>query len=154
MKMEIFTGMVLIDRNQRIYLIREEDKNKIGKNRWNLPGGSIDNNEGIVKSAEREALEETGYKIEVSSILGCYQCSKGGKSWIFVVVGATPIGLERSSITDPSVKKGRWFKKEKFLNMDIAQMVHTDMKLVYKIAIEEKGLKLDSVKFINYDDEI
>lgn len=150
---EAFTGVVLTDDNQRIYLIKEDDKNKIGQDRWNLPGGSIDEAEGIVASAERETLEETGYKAKAKAIVGCYQGTKGGKTWLYVVVSADLVDSEKTSIIDSSVKEGRWFTKEEFLKMDIAQMVHPDMKLVYQTAIGGKGLSLESVKFINYDKE-
>lgn len=33
MKMEVFTGVVLLDGQKRIYLIKEDDKNMIGQNR-------------------------------------------------------------------------------------------------------------------------
>jgi 8-oxo-dGTP pyrophosphatase MutT (NUDIX family) len=70
MKIDIFTGVVLVDDSDRVFLIKEEDKNKIGKNRWNLPGGSIDDNESFLDSARRETLEETGYNSQVGSIVG------------------------------------------------------------------------------------
>ena len=52
--LDIFVGVVLLDYQERIYLIKEADKNKIGKNRWNLPGGSVDGEEGLVEAVLRE----------------------------------------------------------------------------------------------------
>lgn len=45
--MDIFVGTVLIDNQERIFLIKERDKNRIGKDRLNLPGGSVDGNESL-----------------------------------------------------------------------------------------------------------
>ncbi|MFC1727076.1 NUDIX hydrolase [Patescibacteria group bacterium] len=151
MEMEIFTGVVLLDDRQRIYLIKEDDENKIGQDRWNLPGGGIDIGEGIIESAKRETLEETGYQSKTKSILGVYQGSKVGKSWLYVVLGATISGPTQKPVKDASIKAGKWFAKDEFLGLDSSSLVHSDMKLVYRKAIGDKGLGLDSVKFVNYD---
>lgn len=153
MKMEIFTGAVLVDNEKRIYLIKEEDKNKIGKGRWNLPGGSIDEGENLVESIKRETLEETGYELKVGSIVGIYHCTKGGVNWLYIVFGAEVVKRKKGAVRDESVKEWRWFEREEFLEMDNSLMVHPDMKLVYKRVIGEEVTPLNKVKFIDYDKE-
>ncbi len=147
---DFFVGVVLFDNLDRIYLIKEEDKNKIGKDRWNLPGGSIDENEGFVEAALREVREETGYSCRIDSLLGCYLCKKEDRSWIYVVFRAT-LNKKVGRRTDPGIKTGRWFEREEFLHLSSDKIVHPDMQLVYNIAIENRGLPLDSIKFIDYD---
>lgn len=150
--MDAFVGVVLTDEKDRIYLIKEEDKYRISLGRWNLPGGSVDNNESLINSAKRETKEETGYGVEINSLLGCYKCKKGKNSWIYVVFKAKPAG-EIKEKTDPGVKQGKWFTKEEFLKLDPSRIVHPDMKLVYNIATENRGLPIDSVKYIDYDNQ-
>ncbi len=118
--------------------------------RWNLPGGSVDNSESLTDSVIRETKEETGYNIKISSLLGCYKCKKGDNSWIYVVFEAIVAG-EIEKKTDPGVKQGKWFTKDEFLKLDSSKIVHPDMKLVYKIALENRGLPIESVKYIDYD---
>lgn len=149
---DLFVGAVLRDNKNRIYLIKEQDKYKISHERWNLPGGSVDKNESLIDAAVRETKEKTGYKISVVSLLGSYQCKKGAASWIFNVFDAKLKG-KGGRITDPDVLRGRWFTKKEFLMLKPFQIVHPDMKLVYKIATEGRGLNVESVKYIDYDKE-
>lgn len=149
--MEIFTGVVLLDSQKKIYLIKEDDKNKIGQNRWNLPGGGIDQGEGLIESAKRETLEETGYEADVKSILGIYQGSKAGKSWLYIVVKGETVDSNPKPVKDKSVKEGKWFEKDEFLGLDPSLLVHPDMKVVYQTALSNKGMSLETVKFASYD---
>jgi len=152
LKVDTFVGVVLLDSKKRIFLIREEDKYRISLGRWNLPGGSVDNDETLIDSAIREIKEETGYETKVTSLVGCYKCKKGNNSWIYTVFKAEVDG-EAEKITDSGVKQGRWFTKDEFLNLDTSKLVHPDMKLVFSIAVEDKGLSIESIKFIDYDKE-
>lgn len=149
-KIDAFVGVVLLDNKNRIFLIKEEDKYRIAMGRWNLPGGSVDGNESLVDSAERETKEETGHDSKVSSLLGVYKCKKGDNSWIYTVFKADLVHNGEGK-TDPEVKEGKWFTKEEFLKLEQSRIVHSDMKLVYKIAIENRGLGVESVKYIDYD---
>jgi len=149
--MDAFVGAILLDKDSRIFLIKEEDKNQIGKNRWNLPGGSVDEGEGFVEATERETLKETGYRVKVKSVLGCYQGYKNGETWIYIVFETKTESLTKLPVEDLSIKDGRWFNKEELTRMHTSLLVHPDIKLVYKTAIAKKGLPLDNVRFVKWD---
>jgi len=147
--MKNYIGTVLLNDSEEIYLIKEDDVNDIGQNRWNLPGGSSEDGESLIESVKRETLEETGYTVEVKSLLGCYKCFKKDISWLYIVFETKILG-DQSATIDPNVKEGKWFSKIEFLKLSKEEIVHPDMQLVYEIATTHKSLSLDSVKFINY----
>lgn len=150
LRLDAFVGVVLKDEKGKIYLIREKDKHDITKDRWNIPGGSVERDEGLIEAAIRETGEKTGYSITVNSVLGCYKCKKGSNSWIFIVFEGRVSGkfVKRA---DMDVIEGKWFDEKSFMKLDSKEIVHPDMQLVYQIADENKGLKIDSVKYIEYE---
>jgi ADP-ribose pyrophosphatase YjhB (NUDIX family) len=58
---------VVTDEQGRILLHRRSDND-----RWSLPGGAMELGESIAGCAVRETLEETGFEVEVTGIVGTY----------------------------------------------------------------------------------
>ena len=148
--MDIFVGIVLLNQDQSIYLIKEDDVNQIGRDRWNLPGGRVETKDGLIEAIIRETVEETGYHATVKSLVGLYKAKVKAQSWLYVVFDGLVTEHEQEEWVDPAVKEGRWFKAEEFHQIDNDQLVHPDMKLVYEIAVKKQGLGLDSIKAIQY----
>jgi len=55
------------DPERRVLLIKRSDNGL-----WALPGGAQDIGETVSATAERETLEETGYRVQVTDLIGIY----------------------------------------------------------------------------------
>ena len=55
----------VLDDEHRVLLVRRSDNGL-----WALPGGAMDVGERVAQTAERETLEETGYVVEVTDLIG------------------------------------------------------------------------------------
>ncbi|RAV22994.1 NUDIX hydrolase [Paenibacillus contaminans] len=61
---------VSIIRDGKLLMVKE-NKPAV-RNKWNFPGGRIEQGEHIFEAARREAKEETGYDIELTGTTGIY----------------------------------------------------------------------------------
>lgn len=63
----IGVGILLI-RGNHLLLIKRKYNPDAGY--WSIPGGHLDLGEKVITAAEREAYEETGFKVKVSGLAG------------------------------------------------------------------------------------
>ena len=66
----VVAGCVIANDVGQYLLVQEAQPKVYGL--WNMPAGHVDKGESIEHSAVREALEETGYNIELLSKIGVY----------------------------------------------------------------------------------
>lgn len=102
-------------------VIREE-KLLVIRNRqfagYMLPGGHIDNNETIRAALLREVLEETGVRVEFSSVVNLGHFTEGqfGEANIYIVCRAKAL-TEAIDVQDTSeILEARWINIEEYLN--------------------------------------
>jgi 8-oxo-dGTP diphosphatase len=58
---------ILVQKDGRVLLVRRANDPRRGL--WTLPAGFVDAGEDPVKAAEREALEETGLRVQIGALL-------------------------------------------------------------------------------------
>jgi 8-oxo-dGTP pyrophosphatase MutT (NUDIX family) len=61
--------VIMID-NDRTLLFEDSDPGVPGVSWWTTPGGGIDEGESEIAAAIREVVEETGYQLAESDLLG------------------------------------------------------------------------------------
>jgi ADP-ribose pyrophosphatase YjhB (NUDIX family) len=65
-------------REGRILLVREK-----ADGRWSMPGGWADVGDRPSQTAERETLEESGFVVRVSRLIGAFDANRGEKTSVF-----------------------------------------------------------------------
>jgi 8-oxo-dGTP diphosphatase len=88
--MTVLAVIVAVIENGKILLAKREDFEV-----WCLPGGSVEEGESVAEAGVREAKEETGVDVELTSLVGVY--SRVGSMWNdvhAVLFRARPIGGE------------------------------------------------------------
>lgn len=63
------TVACVIQKNDRFLLVEENAENGIV---YNQPAGHLEANETLLEAAKRETLEETGWQVEPTAIIGIY----------------------------------------------------------------------------------
>jgi len=64
----VTTNIIVINQKKQIILVKRAIGTTNG-GKWALPGGFIDRDETIIQAAQRETMEETGYKISEINLL-------------------------------------------------------------------------------------
>ncbi len=62
-----YATIVVTNSKGEILLQKRSDNNM-----WGLPGGALELGESFEEAAHREVLEETGYKVEIKSMIGVF----------------------------------------------------------------------------------
>jgi ADP-ribose pyrophosphatase YjhB (NUDIX family) len=61
---------VAIEKDGQFLMMQESKKDIYGK--WNFPAGKVEVGETIIDSAKREALEESGFDVELTGLISVY----------------------------------------------------------------------------------
>lgn len=88
--MPVLAVIVAIIDNGKILLTKREDFEV-----WCLPGGGVEDGESVAEAGLREAKEETGVDVELTSLVGVYSRVGGMQNDVHAVLfRAKPIGGE------------------------------------------------------------
>jgi len=66
----LVTSAVVKNNEDKLLLVQEGKKDVEGL--WNLPGGKLEGSETPEEGVKREVMEETGYLIEPTELVGVY----------------------------------------------------------------------------------
>ena len=116
----IQTGAAIIIRNENGQILLQE---RTDRNKWGLPGGCQDLGEDLRVTADREALEETGIKLDPNEIELIDTLSGESRKNSYpngdIVYNNTSLYLADVSISDESTLKGdSETKRLRFFNPD------------------------------------
>lgn len=78
--MALTVKIVVLNSEHKLLLLKRSKK-CLNPKKWDLPGGHIDENESIVDTIKREALEETGLSVEIGPIINVVEFDKSHKAF-------------------------------------------------------------------------
>jgi len=115
LKKPLVTVDAIIEQGNKIMLIKR--RNEPFKDCWALPGGFIEYNESAEEAAAREAKEETGLSIKISSLLGVYsEPSRDPRGHVISICYAARIARDAHNARE-SAKAGSDAKEAKFFDV-------------------------------------
>lgn len=108
------TVATIIERDDRFLMVYEEAD---GKNVYNQPAGHLDPNETLKEAAIRETLEETGWAIELTGVVGVnlYTAPSNGITYFRTTFIANPISHDPSYQLDTGIIEAVWLTYEELL---------------------------------------
>ena len=94
------------------FLIVEEDVQ--GRRVLNQPAGHLEPDESLLFAAVRETLEESGWEVEPTALIGCYQWKSAaqdgvdGRHFLRIALAATPLRHFPDRALDEDIVQALW----------------------------------------------
>ena len=111
------TVATVIEDRGRYLLVEERDKFS-GEMVFNQPAGHLEPNESLAEAALRETMEETGWRIELSGILGValYTAPGNGVTYLRTTFVGKPLCQVEGANLDPDIHATHWLDYEEILS--------------------------------------
>jgi mutator protein MutT len=126
MNTSIFVLVGLIRNHGGDYLLiqRDEPEQPAAHLKWELPGGKVDFGETAEAALAREIYEETGYSVEVGSLLprpqmSMWQYGVTTQHTIIFCFNCRLIHEQKANVTDHHVSNMKWVSKNDISNYDL-----------------------------------
>lgn len=108
------TVATIVERDSRYLMVYEESD---GKKVYNQPAGHLDPNETLDAAAVREALEETGWTIRLTGVVGInlYTAPSNGITYLRTTFIGEAISHDPSHSLDTGIIEAVWLTYEEIL---------------------------------------
>ncbi len=108
------TVATIIERDNRYLMVYEESD---GKKVYNQPAGHLDPNETLVDAAIRETLEETGWTIQLTGVVGVnlYTAPSNGITYFRTTFIGEAISHDAKRPLDTGIIEAVWLSYEELL---------------------------------------
>ena len=114
------TKTIIEDKEGQILMVKEA-KDHI-ENTWDFPGGGLEEAETVTQSAKREVLEETGYNVELTGLIGLYKgASNASNTETIVLVFKGKIIEKKTEDLEEDIIKAEFKDKEKIEGLNLRE---------------------------------
>jgi 8-oxo-dGTP diphosphatase len=115
-------GAIIIERD-RVVLVRRGHPPLAGE--WSIPGGVLEVGETLRQAAVREALEETGLRVEVGELLGVYdrvlRDAEERTRYHYVLVDFLCRRIAGEFAAADDAAEARWFTRGELAGLGLAE---------------------------------
>jgi 8-oxo-dGTP pyrophosphatase MutT (NUDIX family) len=110
------TVATVVEREGRYLLVEERDESS-GVLVFNQPAGHLEDGETLAAAALREVLEETGWQVKLTGVLGLalYRAPGNGVTYCRTTFLGCPLQRLESSPPDPEIHAVHWLEYEAIL---------------------------------------
>lgn len=135
---------VVVKEENRLLMVKEGQEKCYGQ--WNFPAGHLDPNENIFTGAIREAKEETGYDVELISLLSIQNYARPDDTLLRIIFNAKIVSGEMKADGE-EILEVKWIPIEELESMEEKNIrgVGTIMDIVQD-AKQEKSYPLEVIK--------
>ena len=101
------TVAAIVERDGRYLLVRERTRSGL---RFNQPAGHLEPGETLAAAAARETLEESGWRVEPTALVGIYrwQAPDDGATFLRFAYAARPIERASAPVLDEAIVEVHW----------------------------------------------
>ncbi|MEL0167136.1 MAG: NUDIX hydrolase [Pseudomonadaceae bacterium] len=119
------TVATIVEHQSRFLMVEEKRDERIVLNQ---PAGHLEANETLLQAALRETLEETGWHVELSAVVGIYLFqAANGETYQRVCFSAKPISHEPERTLDEGIIRARWMSLDELV--DNTEMLRSHLVL-------------------------
>jgi len=133
-------GAIIIE-GDRVVLVRRGHAPLAGE--WSIPGGVLEVGETLRQAAVREALEETGLRVEVGELLGVYdRVLRDGDERVryhYVLIDFLCRRIAGEFAAADDAAEARWFSRGEVAGLGLAEDTAEVIRLGFEKCGEEPG---------------
>jgi XTP/dITP diphosphohydrolase len=115
--------VALLIHNKRIFLNKRRDSVQELNDKWEFPGGGVENGEGVEECLKREVQEETGFTVKIEEILPkVYSTTNEAvldPYQVFLIPYVCSIEKGEVAVADEESSGHGWFTLNEALNLDL-----------------------------------
>lgn len=107
------TVAAVIPRDNKFLIVEEHAKDNPSISVFNQPAGHLEENETLIEALEREAYEETGWKVKADAFLGLRIFkAPNNTTYVRANILALPIEHDPSAVLDADIIRTHWMSTE------------------------------------------